>query len=156
MKLALTILFLTIIAIGKIDASVMPRTKVKITQNTVSSLIEGLNSENLGLKSSSAYMIGELQLSKAVIPLMKILRDLEAEGRAIVTNAGVAAEDIRVARSVDMRYLRQGYEIRVALDGGEVGRQRGGFDGGHSGRCQVSEDFTPRAPPGNGKSLGFG
>ena len=52
--------------------------------------------------------------------LMKILRDLEAEGRAIVTNAGVAAEDIRVARSVDMRYLRQGYEIRVELEGNEI------------------------------------
>lgn len=79
MKLALTILFLTIFTIGTIDASVKPRTKVKITQNTVSSLIEGLNSENLGLKSSSAYMIGELQLSKAVIPLMKILREDESD-----------------------------------------------------------------------------
>jgi len=79
MKLALTILFLTIIAIATLDASVIPKAKVKITQNTVSSLIEGLNSENLGLKSSSAYMIGELQLSKAVIPLMKILREDESD-----------------------------------------------------------------------------
>jgi HEAT repeats len=79
MKLALTILFLTIITIGIMDASVMPRKKVKITQNTISSLIEGLNSENLGLKSSSAYMIGELQLSKAVIPLLKILREDESD-----------------------------------------------------------------------------
>ena len=84
MKLALTILFLTIIAIATLDASVIPKAKVKITQNTVSSLIEGLNSENLGLKSSSAYMIGELQLSKAVIPLMKILREDESDEMRIV------------------------------------------------------------------------
>ena len=54
------------------------------------------------------------------IRLMQILRDLEYEGRQIVMNAGVAGEDIRVTRSVDMRYLRQGYEIRVALDAGDV------------------------------------
>lgn len=77
MKLTLTILLLTIIAIGTLDASVKPKTKVKITQNTASSLIEGLNSENLGLKSCSAYMIGELQLSQAVTPLMRILREDE-------------------------------------------------------------------------------
>lgn len=52
--------------------------------------------------------------------LMKILRDLEAEGRAIVMNAGVAVEDIRVTRSVDMRYLRQGYEIRVEFEGNAI------------------------------------
>jgi hypothetical protein len=79
MKLTLTILLLTIIAIGTLVVSAKPRTKVKITENTVSSLIEGLNSANLGLKSSSAYMIGELQLSKAVIPLMRILHQDENE-----------------------------------------------------------------------------
>ena len=55
--------------------------------------------------------------------LMKILRDLESEGRGIVMNAGVAAEDIRVTRSVDMRYLRQGYEIRVEFEGNEINAQ---------------------------------
>jgi hypothetical protein len=73
MKLTLTALILAIVAISTITASVIPKTNVKITQNTVASLIEGLNSQNLGLKSSSAYMIGELQLSEAVIPLLKIL-----------------------------------------------------------------------------------
>jgi N-methylhydantoinase A len=54
------------------------------------------------------------------IRLMHILRDLEHEGREIVMQAGVPANEIRVTRSVDMRYLRQGYEIRVALDAGDV------------------------------------
>jgi N-methylhydantoinase A len=52
--------------------------------------------------------------------LMKILRDLETEGREIVTKAGVPVEQVRVTRSVDMRYLRQGYEIRVPLEEGEI------------------------------------
>ncbi len=52
--------------------------------------------------------------------LMQILGDLEREGREIVTKAGVPAEQVRVMRSVDMRYLRQGYEIRVPLEQGEI------------------------------------
>jgi len=79
MKLTLTILLLIIIAITSTDISAKPKVKAKITDNTVASLMEGLNSENLGLKSSSAYMIGELQLSKALIPLLKILHEDENE-----------------------------------------------------------------------------
>jgi len=52
--------------------------------------------------------------------LMKILRNLEREGREIVMQAGVPAQEVRVTHSVDMRYLRQGFEIRVALDAGDV------------------------------------
>ncbi|MDZ7625698.1 MAG: HEAT repeat domain-containing protein [Ignavibacteriaceae bacterium] len=70
---------LIIIAITTTDISANPKVKAKITDNTVASLMEGLNSENLGLKSSSAYMIGELQLSKALIPLLKILHEDENE-----------------------------------------------------------------------------
>jgi hypothetical protein len=84
MKLTLTALILAIVAISTITAAVIPKTNVKITQNTVASLIEGLNSQNLGLKSSSAYMIGELQLSEAVIPLLKILHQDKNEEMRIV------------------------------------------------------------------------
>ncbi|HET9904991.1 MAG TPA: hydantoinase/oxoprolinase family protein, partial [Anaerolineales bacterium] len=52
--------------------------------------------------------------------LMKILDDLEREGREIVMKAGVTAGEIRVTRSVDMRYLRQGYEIRIPLEDGTI------------------------------------
>lgn len=80
MKLTLTILLLIFIAaINSPDVSARPKVKAKITSNTVASLMEGLNSENIGLKSSSAYMIGELQLSSAVIPLLRILHQDENE-----------------------------------------------------------------------------
>lgn len=79
MKLTLTILLLIIIAITTTDISAKPKVKAKITDNTIASLVEGLNSENIGLRSSSAYMIGELQLSSAVIPLLRILHQDENE-----------------------------------------------------------------------------
>jgi len=79
MKPTLTILLLIIITITTADISAKPKVKAKITDNTVASLMEGLNSENIGLKSSSAYMIGELKLSKALIPLLKVLHEDENE-----------------------------------------------------------------------------
>jgi N-methylhydantoinase A len=42
-----------------------------------------------------------------------ILDDLERDGRAIVEAAGVAPEDVGVQLSIDMRYVGQGYEVRV-------------------------------------------
>ena len=45
--------------------------------------------------------------------LNQILDDLEKEGRAIVEAAGVAPAEIQVQLSIDMRYVGQGYEVRV-------------------------------------------
>jgi N-methylhydantoinase A len=45
--------------------------------------------------------------------LNAILDDLENEGRAIVEAAGVPSEAIVVQLSIDMRYVGQGYEVRV-------------------------------------------
>lgn len=47
-------------------------------------LLIGLASDNQGLVEGSANMLGELQSSKAVIPLMKLLRDGEQESTRIV------------------------------------------------------------------------
>lgn len=60
-------------------ASDLDKSEQKINENTVLSLLEGLNSDNLGLKTSCAYMLGELKISNAVIPLVRILRDDENE-----------------------------------------------------------------------------
>jgi len=82
MKNAITILLIILLTFGATDSIAKPKTAVKVSQNTIESLMNGLSSENLGLKSSSAYMIGELQLSEAVIPLMRILhQDENAEIR---------------------------------------------------------------------------
>ena len=50
--------------------------------------------------------------------LAAILEELEREGRARVSDAGAADEQITVRRSADMRYAGQGYEIRVPVPPG--------------------------------------
>ena len=62
-----------------------------------------------------------------------ILRDLEEEGRAIVEAAGVPRDDITVRLNIDMRYVGQGYEVRVpfpmrALDNNHIAEMRQAFE----------------------------
>lgn len=57
----------------------LPKPDQKISENAILSLLEGLSSDNLGLKTSCAYMLGELKSQDAVIPLMRILREDENE-----------------------------------------------------------------------------
>lgn len=73
MKTVTTLIILSLFLIVASNAMANPKTTTQIRDNTVESLIIGLNSDNIGLQSSSAYMIGELQLSKALIPLLRIL-----------------------------------------------------------------------------------
>lgn len=62
--------------------------------------IEGINSENLGLKVSSAYYLGEMKSQKAVIPLMAILREDHSDGARLA--AALALIKIGDARGVYM------------------------------------------------------
>lgn len=50
----------------------------------VANLMVGLKSDNLGLKTSSAYILGELKAQEAVVPLMAMLRSGEPECCRIV------------------------------------------------------------------------
>lgn len=50
----------------------------------VTNLMIGLKSDNLGLKTSSACMLGELRVEEAVVPLMAMLRSGEPECCRIV------------------------------------------------------------------------
>jgi len=78
MKLVLTIVLALLITASTFGfkGGITERT---VNENTVKSLLEGLESENLGLKTSCAYLIGELKLTEAIIPLMKLLREDESE-----------------------------------------------------------------------------
>lgn len=58
---------------------------VRLNQNSIVSLLEGLNSDNLGLKTSCAYMLGELKVTEGIIPLMKVLRNDENEEARIAS-----------------------------------------------------------------------
>ena len=47
-------------------------------------LLVGIDSDNEGLRMSSAYYLGELKSEKAVIPLMRMLREEDGEAVRIV------------------------------------------------------------------------
>jgi len=46
--------------------------------------------------------------------------DMEQEGMAVLSNAHVGADELRVIRSADMRYVGQGHEIRVEIPNGHL------------------------------------
>ncbi|MEJ2104082.1 MAG: HEAT repeat domain-containing protein [Ignavibacteriaceae bacterium] len=79
MKSLLFALILTFTMVSTPFPAGNPKAILEMKQNTVSSLLIGLNSSNLGLKSSSAYMLGELKVTSAVIPLMRILHENKNE-----------------------------------------------------------------------------
>lgn len=57
-----------------------PETRKAVVEN----LLNGLQSENYGLRTSSAFMLGEIRAEEAVHPLMRMLRTEEEEDARIV------------------------------------------------------------------------
>lgn len=55
----------------------------KVNDATVASLIMGINSDNFGLRTSAALMLGELKCEEAVIPLLHMLKSEEREDARI-------------------------------------------------------------------------
>ena len=54
-----------------------------------------------------------------------LFREMEEEGRALLAQSGLPAEEIRHRRQVDMRFVGQGHEIRVPLPGGPLDSSAG-------------------------------
>ena len=69
------------------------------------------------LSRSYITRLEELQWER----LNSIYAELEAKGRELLLDAGVALEDMRFIRTADMRYAGQGVEISVGLPAGEYG-----------------------------------
>lgn len=60
---------------------VTPRvTKELITTN----LMNGLASDNKGVRENAAFVLGEEKITRAIVPLMKMLRDSDEESSRIV------------------------------------------------------------------------
>ena len=110
-------------------------------------LLIGLRSDNLGLRESSAYLLGELKSDKAVIPLMTMLRSEDRASSRVV--AALALCRIGDARGV--------YAVKQAakFDDNEFVQQKcawfydqyvqpGSFDFMAAGAGE-SEDGTPLA-----------
>ena len=65
-------------------ASDNDKTKNPTYDKIETNLLNGLNSDNFGLKVSSAFMLGEIKSEKAVLPLTRMLRDSDDERARIV------------------------------------------------------------------------
>lgn len=59
-------------------------TKKVLSKIQIENLIKGVNSDNLGLKVSAAYILGEYKCDEAVIPLMRMFRNDENEDARIM------------------------------------------------------------------------
>jgi N-methylhydantoinase A len=46
--------------------------------------------------------------------------EMEAEGRAILASAGVENKDMGIARSVDLRFVGQGHDVRIPVPAGAL------------------------------------
>lgn len=79
MKKFTVFVFLTLFLVSTSTAFAGPKIKDQISPNTIKTLIVGLESNNIGLKSSSAYMIGELQITEGIIPLLRMLHNEKNE-----------------------------------------------------------------------------
>ncbi len=80
----MTKLILVVLAIVTIAANTSNAEGDEIKNSAIESLIMGVNSDNFGLRTSAAYMLGELKCEKGVIPLMRMLKSEDREDARIV------------------------------------------------------------------------
>jgi HEAT repeat protein len=93
MKKLSAIFFLLVFA-GSLFASA----KTTNDSNVEDNLIVGLKSDNLGLKTSSAYMLGEYGTSKSINSLLKVLKSGDTEEERI--SAAMALVKINTEQSM--------------------------------------------------------
>jgi HEAT repeat protein len=80
---SLAVLF-AFVSIGFASSKVLISSKKTDHKAAIANLLVGLNSDNYGLRTSCAFMLGELKASQAVIPLMKMLHSEKSDDARIV------------------------------------------------------------------------
>lgn len=73
-KLTAFLLF-TFLLVISVNAGNLNKLNQSAYDKTEQSLLVGLDSDNIGLKASSAYMLGEIKSERAVMPLTRMLRN---------------------------------------------------------------------------------
>lgn len=76
------VLFFFVMTSYGFDKSALENTETK--KAAVKNLLIGLQSDNYGLRTSSAFMLGEIKAEEAVLPLMHMLTTEECEDARIV------------------------------------------------------------------------
>jgi hypothetical protein len=89
------VLVITVTSFGSIKPN--PVKKDAMNRDVViTNLMNGIQSENQGLRISSSYFLGELKSGEAVIPLMRILKsDDNEESRIMAALSLLKIEDSR-------------------------------------------------------------
>ncbi len=100
MKSATILLFVLFFVFVSIGMAAEPVKEIKTINRdlVIHNLLVGLESNNSGLTSSSAFYLGEFNSTEAVIPLMKIMRSAEQEELRI--SAALALLKIGDARGI--------------------------------------------------------
>lgn len=84
-KVTIFVLFLVLVGFTNAQASGKKITKDHPKYEQIEdNLLVGVNSDNFGLRVSSAYMLGEIQSERAVNPLTKMLREEQHEGARLM------------------------------------------------------------------------
>lgn len=78
-------MFFVLTFLGILITSVFAGSNAIPTELIEENYLVGISSTNQGLKVSSAYFLGEMKSSKAVIPLMKILREDKSESARLAS-----------------------------------------------------------------------
>ena len=103
----------------------------------IKNLLAGLNSDNFGLRTSSAFELGELKADEAVIPLLKMLKsDANEDARIVAALAlfkindsrGIFAvkqaikfdENERVRKMCTNFYIQSVFDKNSSVDNNEI------------------------------------
>ena len=116
---------------------------VPITPGVLSAF--GLLVANIEHDNSASFKMPEDQVTAEA--LRRVYEDLDRRGLESMEKDRVPAEEVRVARSADIRYLGQSYELNIQLEG-EVDGETGGrlVRDFHSKHHQVYSQSSTEAP----------
>ena len=108
-RIALIVVFLFTTAGVLLSQNSKKTSALNTYESKEKNYLAGLNSDNLGLKTSCAYFLGEIKSQKAVIPLMKVFSEEKNFGTKLV--AAWSLIKIGDARGI--------YQIKNAADTGD-------------------------------------
>ena len=76
-------------------------------------LLAGINTDNIGLQTSSAYFLGEMKSDRAMIPLLRLVRNGETEEARIIAALSLYKIESKIGM-YRLKYLAETDESELA------------------------------------------
>ena len=76
-------------------------------------LLAGINSDNIGLRTSSAYFLGEMKSDRAMIPLLRLVKNGETEEARIIAALSLYKIESKIGM-YRLKYLAESDESELA------------------------------------------